>query len=150
MVCFTSHLTSIVSRKSTLVKQIKGPLVSWDGCIVTGKFDKAARPDSVLSTALDSFFRDVLEETKLVEGSMLSLKWRIMDAVGSMDSSSLLDMLPNLNAWLSEGVGGVPFPSSRSDAVSSSAASSLRTKYMLCKLVSAMASRSSPLVLFLE
>lgn len=118
---------------------------------MTGKFDKAVRPDSVLATALDSFFGGVLEETKLLaEGPKLSLKWRIMDAVGSMDSSSLLDMLPNLKSWLSGGVGGVPFQSSENNAVASSAASSLRTKYMLCKLVSAMASRSSPLVLFLE
>ena len=121
-----THLTSLVSRKSTLVNQA---IVNWDGCIVTGKFDKAVRPDSVLATALDSFFGGVLEETKLAEGPKLSLKWRIMDAVGSMDSGSLLDMLPNLKSWLSEGVGGVPFRSSENDAVASSAASSLRTKY---------------------
>jgi len=107
------------------------------------------RPDTVLATALDKFFGSILEISKVVGNVQASLKWRISDILGSTDNNPFLEMLPNLKAWLSE--GSTQFSATQSQDIvvmgsSGLTASSQRVKYLFCKLIGAMASRSSPLV----
>ena len=83
------------------------------------------------------------------------MKWRIQDAIGSSSSDNVLfEMLPNLQAWMAGG--------NQSDTKTSSSSvdpstrdvkgfgSSLRLKFMFCKLIGAVASRALPLVLILD
>ena len=142
------------SGKSTLVNQIKKPLLDSNGCFVEGKFDKEARPDTVLATALDVFFGNILEMSKVSGPIHVPLKWRVLDAIGSssMENNAFLDMLPNLKSWLSEELGGhYSSDDSRDISIGSGMiSSSQQTKYKFSKLIGAVSSRSSPLVLFLE
>mmetsp|Transcript_37175 Transcript_37175/g.83539 ORF Transcript_37175/g.83539 Transcript_37175/m.83539 type:complete len:1332 (+) Transcript_37175:185-4180(+) len=141
------------SGKSTLVDQLKQPLIDLGGCFIEGKFDKAMRPDTVLATALDRFFGGILETSKFVGNVQVSLRWRIHDILGSTENNPFLEMLPNLKAWLSE--DSSQFSATQSNDIigmgsSGLAVSSQRVKYLFCKLIGAMASRSSPLILFLD
>ncbi|EJK68566.1 hypothetical protein THAOC_10242 [Thalassiosira oceanica] len=138
------------SGKSTLVDQLKQPLIDLGGCFIEGKFDKAMRPDTVLATALDRFFGGILETSKFVGNVQVSLRWRIHDILGSTENNPFLEMLPNLKAWLSE--DSSQFSATQSNDIigmgsSGLAVSSQRVKYLFCKLIGAMASRSSPLEL---
>ena len=107
------------------------------------------RPDTVLATALDRFFGSILETSKIVGNVQVSLKWRIHDILGSIENNPFLKMLPNLKAWLSEDTPQFSATQSH-DTIgmgsSGSTVSSQRVKYLFCKLIGAMASRSSPLV----
>jgi len=141
----------LVFRKSTLVNQIKKPLSDINGCFVEGKFDKSILPDTVLASALNSFFGRIAEAHN--GGSMhMSMKWRIHDAIGSGSSNNvLLEILPNLQKWLADGsssvaASGISAPSS----VVKGIGSSHRLKFMFCKLIGAIACRAHPLVLFLD
>lgn len=107
------------------------------------------RPDTVLATALDRYFGGILETSKFVGNAQVSLRWRIHDILGSTENNPFLEMLPNLKAWLSE--DSSQFSATQSNDIigmgsSGLAVSSQRVKYLFCKLIGAMASRSSPLV----
>jgi len=132
--------------KSTLVKQIKKPLTDLNGCFIEGKFDKSARPDTVLAAALNSFFGDVL---KTNHGSIhMSMKWRIHDAIGSGTNSAMLDILPNLQKWMSD--DSVAHHNLAPSSNVKGIGSSHRLKFLFCKLIGAIACRAQPLILFLD
>ena len=129
-----------------LVKQIKKPLTDLNGCFIEGKFDKSARPDTVLAAALNSFFGDVL---KTNHGSIhMSMKWRIHDAIGSGTNSAMLDILPNLQKWMSD--DSVAHHNLAPSSNVKGIGSSHRLKFLFCKLIGAIACRAQPLILFLD
>lgn len=132
--------------KSTLVNQIKKPLKDLNGCFIEGKFNKHAHPDSILGSALNLFFGNILEANK---NEFMSMKWRIHDAIGNAGSNSvLLEILPNLKKWMADGsVATEQLPQS---SYVKGIGSSHRLKFMFCKLIGAIASKSHPLVLFLD
>lgn len=116
-----------------------------NGCFIEGKFDKSARPDTVLASSLNSFFGNILETN--TGNKHMSMKWRIHDAIGS-GHNILFEILPNLNKWMTDGS-----VATESLAPSSSAkvmGLSHRLKFMFCKLVGAIACRAHPLILFLD
>lgn len=140
------HL-QLVCSKSTLVNQIKKPLLDLNGYFIEGKFDKSARPDTILANALDAFFGNILKSNS--GNTHMSMKWRIHDAIGSASNSVLLDILPNLRKWMSDGHDDVETDVSATRS-SFQLGTSHRLKFMFCKLIGAIASRAHPLVLFLD
>ena len=114
-------------------------------CFIEGKFDKSARPDTVLASALNRFFGNILETNT---GSVhMSMKWRIQDAIGSSSNDILLDILPNLQKWLSDNTSSSENLAPRS---MKGIGSSHRLKFLFCKLIGAIACRAQPLVLHLD
>lgn len=142
--CDPPHEYSLSNRKSSLVRQMKKPLESVNGYFIEGKFDKLSRPDSILASALNTFFGNLLDFDTESDGTM---KWRIVSAIGSSCDNVLFDILPNMHKWLVNGdiATGSQFPSSNVKGRSSH-----RLKYMFCKLVSAIACRAHPLILYLD
>jgi len=129
--------------KSTLANQIKKPFVDKGGYFIRGKFEKADRPDSVLSSALDSFFGKLIEaDTTHVHQST---KWNIRDSIGNASG-----FIPNLQKWLAEEkdnhTEGIPLLPSKKKA----AISSIRLKFLFCKIIGAIACKAHPVILFLD
>ena len=123
---------------------MKKPLADMNGCFISGKFAKNnARPDIVLSTALNSFFGTMLETDEA-----LPMKWRIHDAIGYGNNDILLDVLPNLRRWLADGTAAAT-PGTETGAAKG-IESSHRLKFMFCKLVGAIACKTTPVCLFLD
>jgi predicted ATPase len=132
--------------KSTLVNQIKKPLQERGGCFIEGKFDKSARPDTILSFALNTFFGRVLAANA---GDMhMLMRWRIHDAIGS-GCNVLMEAIPNLHKLMSEGNSHNESPNA-AGTVTSNLGNSYRLKFMFCKLIGAIACKNHPLVLFLD
>ena len=136
--CFPHH------RKSSLVHQMKKPLENVNGYFIEGKFDKLSRPDTILASALNTFFGNLLESNAENDGTM---KWRVVAAIGSSSDNVLFEILPNLHKWMINGDVATEsqFPNSHAKGRSSH-----RLKYMFCKLVSAIACRAHPLILYLD
>lgn len=122
------------------------PLESVNGYFIEGKFDKLSRPDTILASALNTFFGNLLDFDTENDGTM---KWRVVSAIGHGHSSDnvLFEILPNLHKWLinSDAATESQFPGSNVKGRSSH-----RLKYMFCKLVSAIACKAHPLILFLD
>ena len=74
------------------------------------------------------------------------MKWRIQNAIGPVNNNVLLELLPNLQKWMTDGGVVAEAPSSSVKAMGFSQ----RLKYMFCKLIGAIACRSTPLILFLD
>lgn len=127
-------------RKSTLVNEIKKPHKDPNvgGCFIEGKFNKHQRPDSVLVNALNAFFGDLIEAD--ATESLVRMRWRINDAVGSGSNKILLEYVPNLQAFMDDGA----------EPAENLPASNRRIKFVLCKLIGAIACREHPLVLILD
>ena len=129
--------------KTALVNQINKPLQESQGNFIQGKFEMSeTHPDTVLFTALNSFFGQILE--KDAQGNTdMSMRWRIHDAIGS-GNNILLKLIPNLQKWMdTEG---------DTDEVANvkEMGSSHRLQFLFCQLIGAIASREHPLVLFLD
>ena len=134
--------------------QIKKPIQDEDGCFIEGKFLKSARPDTVLSSALNNFFGKIMENGSS-SGKQMSLRWRIHDAIGS-GNSVLMEAIPNLRRLMAEDNGtssaalvsrvGASTRSGRSAMLSSSH----RLPFLFCKLIGAIACKAHPCVLFLD
>ena len=141
------------NRKSALVSQIKKPLTDLNGCFIEGKFHRdGTRPDSILASALNSFFGLMLEAAS-AGNTFTSMKWRIHDAIGSGNNGALMEILPNLQSWLADGGYTAERLAPSFPDLSPSAkgiGSSNRLKFMFCKLIGAIASKSHPVVLFLD
>lgn len=131
-------------RKSSLVHQMKKPIETVNGYFIEGKFDKLSRPDTILASAFNTFFGNLLDSNTENDGKV---KRRIFTAIGSPSDSDLFEILPNLYKWMTAGnvVTENPFPTS-----SMKGRSSHRLKYMFCKLVSTIACRAHPLILYLD
>lgn len=145
----TSPLTLVFKlstrrRKSTLVNQIKKPLADKNGCFIEGKFDKSARPDKVLASALDSFFAGI-NASNAGENAYMSMRWRINDAIGS-GVSCLFDVIPSLRKFMDD---GTEVDRTEGRKIGGNVMGQ-RLKYMFCKLISAISCRSQPLVLVLD
>ena len=104
-------------------------------------------PTSILATALDSFFGEILENN--AGSKHMSMKWRIHDVIGSGSNNILLDLLPNLKKWISDGSVATETLAPSHSRVKR-LMSSHRLKFLFCKLISAIACRDHPLVLFLD
>lgn len=133
--------------KTSLVNQIKPPLIDMNGCFITGKFDKSGtHPDTVLASSLNCFFGDILEVD--TGNRFTSMKWRIQEALASVSNKLLLDILPNLHRWIMDGneatENAAPKPCVRGTG------SSHRLKFMFCNLIGAIACKAHPLVLVLD
>jgi len=129
--------------KTALVNQINKPLQESQGNFIQGKFEMSeTHPDTVLFTALNSFFGQILE--KDAQGNTdMSMRWRIHDAIGS-GNNILLKLIPNLQKWMdTEG-------DTDEDAKVKEMGSSHRLQFLFCQLIGAIASREHPLVLFLD
>ena len=114
-----------------------------NGSFIEGKFDKSARPDTVLAEALNTFFGNIIEADS--RNVHLSMRWRIHDAIGS-GNNPLLKAIPNLQKFMPEGYTG-----NKGEVKSvGGMGSSYRLKFMFCKLIGAIACRTQPLVLFLD
>ena len=155
------------------MNQFKKSVNDMNGSIIEGKFEKSARPDTILASALNEYFDGILQEVnKNKKDSQTSMKWRIQDAIGSCEvdgiNHDLFEILPNLQKWISE--DGYNVSSDDKDAsedhVAKDAAAAaaqidtprksrkggirLRLKFMFCKLMGAIACKVRPLVLFMD
>ena len=146
-----SSLLCFYIRKSTLVNQVKHTLsdkTHWIGA----KFENgSARPDFILVSALDSFFGRILKDNTN-HHLHTSMRWRIEFAIRSGNSSAIFDVLPNLRTWLTEGSEDnvSPEDSNEQSKLKGTLGSSHRLKFMICKLIGAIACNVKPLVLFLD
>jgi len=131
--------------KSTLINRIKGPLNQKNGCFVEGKFSKECRPDFVLSSALDSFFGRFLHSS-MQDSRVVSMRWRIHDAIGSSADNRFLISMPNLKKFMFGNIETNTRESSDGVVIKSSE----RCKFLFVKVISAISCRSHPLVLFLD
>ena len=135
-------LPSIISRRKTsLVDQIKKPLQNANGYFVRGKFDVRTRADSVIFSALDTFYSDIIKEGR--ENIQQEMRSRILNSVGS-GCRVLMRSIPSLQAFMEE------YYVENTDTAFGPAATEQRWKYLLCKLVAATSSEDCPLVLFLD
>jgi histidine kinase len=128
--------------KTTLVNQIKKPLKESQGSFIQGKFEMSeTRPDTVLFTALNSFFGQILEEDARGNTDM-SMRWRVHDAIGGSGNNILLKLIPNLRIWMDT--------EEDTDDNVKGMGSSHRLQFLFCQLIGAIACREHPLVLFLD
>ena len=126
--------------KTHLANRTRKPLEEANGYLIRGKFDARARPDSIIFLALDDFFaRLIVEKRKNVQ----DLIQRIRSAVGS-GCRALMNAIPNLHRFMEGHLEDYP------DGAIGSSTSEHRWKYLLCKLVSAVSSRTEPLVIFFD
>ena len=135
------------------MNQIKKPILEKDGCFIEGKFPKGtgSRPDTVLSNALNKFFGSINSSHP---GNMhMSMRWRIHDAIGS-GNHVLMEAIPNLRKLMAQENDTL---SARSRPVSPGGhgssvmtTSSHRLPFLFCKLISAIACKAHPCVLFLD
>ncbi|KAL7542862.1 hypothetical protein ACHAXR_012160 [Thalassiosira sp. AJA248-18] len=134
------------SGKSALVQQLKKPLKHLNGSFIEGKFDKDAHTDSILSSALNIFFGEILANS--TENTHTSMKWRIQDALGSGANDTFFGMIPNLKQWLS---GVMPADENgHSQRSACLRAVGPMIKFMFCKLIGAIACKAHPVLLFLD
>lgn len=134
-----------LNRKTSLVNQIKQPLEDASGYLVSGKFDVRTRADSVIFSALDSFYLEIMKEGN--EDVHREIRCRILNNVGS-GCRLMMASIPSLQAFLfehghSRGGEGVE------DAYGPTAPTE-RWKYLLCKLVASSSSKEHPLCFFLD
>lgn len=123
---------------------MKKPLQDVNGYFIEGKFNKLSRPDTILAYALNSFFGNLLDNDTTNDGTM---KWRVASAIGTSNDNVLFEILPNLHKWM---IIGDVVPESQFPSSAVKCRSSHRLKYMFCKLVSAIACRAHPLILYLD
>ena len=150
--------------KSALVRQAEATVGRRRGHLIRSKFDRSdcSRPDAVLYGALDAFFDAAPTGTGPVDAeARAGVRRRIASAFGCgaaraapdavapappVDPSCLQDLvhcMPNLGRFL-----GDCFPRGGHEPARVSQERLLqRSKYLLCKLIAAMADQSSPLVL---
>ncbi len=121
---------------------MKRPLENVNGYIIEGKFDKLSRPDTILASALNTFFGNLLDF-----GTEETMKWRVVNAIGSSSDNILYEIVPNLHMWMINGDVAAKSQYSSSNVKNRS---SHRLKYLFCKLISAIACRAHPLVLYLD
>ncbi|KAL7539058.1 hypothetical protein ACHAXR_009003, partial [Thalassiosira sp. AJA248-18] len=132
--------------KTTLVNNVRDTLADRSH-FIEGKFVKSARPDTVLAYALDSFFGKFIDDNAGHNVNVyMSMKWRVQDAIGSANSSVLLQIIPNLQKWLAEGNVTVEDLESTPKGIGSSH----RLKCLFCKLIGAIACKDYPLILYLD
>jgi predicted ATPase len=135
---------SFLCRKTTLVNQIIKPLKERHGYLISGKFDLDGRsPDLVVFLAINAFFGTLLdggdEETKL------RLRARIADAVGEYGVDVLTKSIPNLGRL----VAGQDCARVDLEAVSQQQLLH-RSKYLVVKLIGAVADAGSPVALLFD
>ncbi|KAL7532855.1 hypothetical protein ACHAXR_004895 [Thalassiosira sp. AJA248-18] len=130
--------------KSTLVNNVRDTLTDRTH-FIEGKFVKSGRPDAVLAYALDSFFSKIIDDDASYN-VYTSMKWRVQDAIGSVNGSVLLQIIPNLRKWLAQGNASAKGLESTPKGIGSSH----RLKFMFCKLIGAIAFKGYPLILYLD
>jgi predicted ATPase len=135
---------SLLNRKSSLVHQMKSPLENVNGYFIEGKFDNLSRPDTILASALNNFFGTLLDCGAEDDETM---KWRVASAIGSSSDNVLFEILPNLHMWM---INGDVATGSQYSSSNVKGRSSHRLKYLFCKLISAIACRAHPLILYLD
>jgi predicted ATPase len=128
------------SGKTFLVNQIRKPLQEANGYLIRGKFDRRARPDSIIFLALDDFFARLIDERRK---NVQDLIQRIRHAVGP-GCRVLMNSIPNLHRFMEGHLDD------NSDGAVGSSASEHRWKYLLCKLVAAVSSKNEPLAIFFD
>jgi len=122
--------------KTTLVNQIIKPLKERHGYLITGKFDqKGRRPDSVIFSAIDSFFGSLMEGGD--HDVKARLKKRITDVVGGFGANVLTKSIPNLGNFVENA-----YTHTCNDQVS--------RQVLLCKLISAIADQMNPIVIIID
>jgi len=126
--------------KTFLVNQIRKPLQEASGYLIRGKFDRRARPDSIIFLALDDFFARLIDERRK---NVQDLIQRIRHAVGP-GCRVLMNSIPNLHRFMEGHLDD------NSDGAVGSSASEHRWKYLLCKLVAAVSSKNEPLAIFFD
>lgn len=129
------------SGKTSLVNQLIKPLENANGYFVRGKFDVRTRTDSVIFTALDTFYSDIIKEGR--EDIQREMRSCILKNVGS-GCRVLMKSIPSLATFL-EG-----YYVEDTDTAFNPAATDQNWKYLLCKLIAASSSKTRPLAVFLD
>ena len=127
-----------------MVNQIIKPLEKANGYFIRGKFDVRTRSDSVIFTALDAFYSDIIKEGR--EDMQREMRSCIVKNVGS-GCRVLAKSIPSLAAFL-EGNFRENEDTDHGPAAMMEQRGSI--KYLLCKLVAASSSRTRPLAIFLD
>lgn len=108
----------------------------------------------MLSSALNNFFGKIMENGSS-SSKQMSLRWRIHDAIGS-GNSVLFKAIPNLRKLMAEDKETSSSTLSYRDGTASRSgrsamlSSSHRLPFLFCKLISAIACKAHPCVLFLD
>ena len=137
---FLYSSTHCFCRKSTLLEQITKPLEQSSGYRIACKFNQSDSPDTILSSGFDAFFEQILERGS--EEVKTSIRTRIEECLGER-VAALEESMPHLRVLL----GRHGFVN-RGDGISQ--ALTLRWKFLLSSLVSAISSKSHPIALVLE
>ncbi|KAL7537767.1 hypothetical protein ACHAXR_008044 [Thalassiosira sp. AJA248-18] len=129
--------------KTTLVNQLLKPLKEKHGYLISGKFDLVAGRDSIIFSAFDSFFETLLEEggndTKLMR-----LRKRINEVVGGFGVNVLAKSIPSLDKLVGDTFTKVQYNDHQGTVLQT------RWQVLLCKLISAIADETNPIVLVLD
>jgi len=139
-------LMSVVSGcpgagKSTSVNEVKSRFRGEDLLLIEVKFNKFSRPDSVLTSALNSIFANMVA-TSNASNALQSMKQRICDAFEY--ENELYDAIPQLLVFLQGG----SFVSNSPPIFGGKKSNQL--EFMLCRLIGAIASDEIPVVLYLD
>ena len=110
------------------------------GYFLSGKFDVRTRADSIIFSALDSFYSDIIKQGE--EDVKQEMRTRILNSVGS-GCRVVMKSIPSLKTFL-EG-----YYDENADSTYCPTAEQ-RWKYLLCKLVAATSSRAHPLAIFFD
>lgn len=129
-------------RKTTLANQIIKPLKARHGYLISGKFDDGRSPDLVIFSAINLFFGTLLERE--AEEVKSRLRTRITDVVGEYGVDVLTKSIPNLGRLVGNDYVSV-------DLLAVSQQQLLhRCKYLVVKLIDAIADKTSPVVLLFD
>lgn len=106
----------------------------------------------MLSGALNNFFGTIIGNKSMSGNMHMSLRWRIHDAIGSAENNILLEAIPNLRKLLADDTSSTQTQvnTSRNDRRKGLPGTSHRLMFMYSKLISAIASKEHPLILFLD
>ncbi|KAL7539299.1 hypothetical protein ACHAXR_009167 [Thalassiosira sp. AJA248-18] len=127
--------------KTTLLNQIKRPLEQRGGFMIRGKFDKVTPPNTVIFSALDSFFGKI---TSLDGALQAELKLRITESIGC-GGGVLMSAIPNLRTLMEEEV-----KNAEEHTIEQATVSHQRWKYLIIKLINAISDKSRPLAFFMD
>lgn len=127
--------------KTSLVEQIKEPLLEANGYLIRGKFELNSPQDSVIFAAINAFFAELHADADPELKAEISHS--INNSLGT-GARVLIRSIPSLGTFMKE------YYTSHNESDMGFASSQQRWKYLLCKLIAATSRKEMPIAIFLD